>query len=219
MSDFATTWTAALWAPLSLTVSQSWSNSCLLNQWCYLTISSSAIPFNLPASGSLPVSQLFASGGQSIGASASVLPMNIQGCFPLGLTGLVPSQSEGFSRVFSSTTIQKHQFFGAQPSLWPISHIHIWLLEKTIALTIQTFCQRYGGGSDGKESACNAGDLCSIPGWGRSPGEGNGNPLQHSHWRIPWTKEPGGLWFRGSQKVGHNWATSCLTLGKLFKFD
>ena len=158
MSDFATTWTAALWAPLSLTVSQSWSNSCLLNQWCYLTISSSAIPFNLPASGSLPVSQLFASGGQSIGASASVLPMNIQGCFPLGLTGLIPSQSEGFSRVFSSTTIQKHQFFGAQPSLWPISHIHIWLLEKTIALTIQTFCQRYGGGSDGKESASNAGD-------------------------------------------------------------
>ena len=112
MSDFATTWTAALWAPLSLTVSQSWSNSCLLNQWCYLTISSSVIPFNLPASGSLPVSQLFPSGGQSIGASASVLPMNIQGCFPLGLTGLIPSQSEGFSRVFSSTTIQKHQFFG-----------------------------------------------------------------------------------------------------------
>ena len=79
-----------------------------------------------------PVSQLFASGGQRIGASASasVLPMNIQGWFPLGLTVSTPLLSKGLWRVFSSITVWKHQFFGAQPSLWPNSHIHTWLLEK-----------------------------------------------------------------------------------------
>ena len=76
--------------------------------------------------------QSFTSGGQSIGASASatVLPMNIQDWFPLGLTGLISLLSKGLSRVFSNTTVQKHQFFGAQPSLWSNSHIHTWLLEK-----------------------------------------------------------------------------------------
>ena len=85
-----------------------------------------------PASGSFLMSQFFTSGDQSIGASASasVLPVNIQGWFPLGLTGLISLLSKGLSRVFfSSTTIQKHQFFGAQPSLWSNSHIHTWLLE------------------------------------------------------------------------------------------
>ena len=79
-----------------------------------------------------PVSWLFASGGQMIGISASALvpPMNIQDWFPLGLTGLISLQSKGLSRVFSNTTVQKHQFFGAQPSLWSNSHIHTWLLEK-----------------------------------------------------------------------------------------
>ena len=98
------------------------SNSCPLSWWCDLTISSSASPFSFclqsfPASTSFPVSQLFTLGGQSFGASAlaTVLPMNIQGWFPLGLTGLI-LQSKGLSRVFSSTTIQKYQFFGAQPS-------------------------------------------------------------------------------------------------------
>ena len=83
------------------------------------------------------MSQFFASGGQSIGASASasVLSMKSQGWFPLGLTGLISLQSKGFSRVFSSTSIEKHQFFGAQPSSQSNSHIHTWLLEKTIALT------------------------------------------------------------------------------------
>ena len=78
-----------------------------------------------PASGSFPMSQFFTSGGQSIEASAlaSVLPMNIQGCFPLGLTGLISLQSKGLSRVFSSTTVQKHQFFSSQLSLWFNSHI------------------------------------------------------------------------------------------------
>ena len=101
------------------------------------TISSSLIPFSshlqsFPASGSFPMSWHFASGAQSIGAStsASVLPMNIYGWFPLGLTGSISSLSKGLSRVFSTTTIRKHQYFGARPSLWPNSHIHTWLLEK-----------------------------------------------------------------------------------------
>ena len=103
-----------------------------LSQWCYLTISSSAALFSFclqsfPASGYFPVSQLFPSGGQSTGASASPsdLPMNIQGWFPLGLTGLISLLSRGLSRVFSSTTIQKHKFFGTWPSLWPNYHICI----------------------------------------------------------------------------------------------
>ena len=100
------------------------SNSCLPSQWCHPTISSSVIPFSsclqsFPASGSFPMSQFFASGGQSIGASASasVLPMNIQDWFPLGWTGWISLQSKGLSRVFSNTTVQKHQFFSAQLSL------------------------------------------------------------------------------------------------------
>ena len=113
------------------------SNSCLISmrQSCYLTISSSAASFSscpqsFPASGSFPVSQLFTSGGQSIGALASVLPMNIHDWFPLGWTGLISLLSKGLSTVFSSTTVQKHEFFGAQPSLWSSFHIHTWLLEK-----------------------------------------------------------------------------------------
>ena len=107
-----------------------YSNSCPLSQWCHPTISASVIPFSCPASGSFLVSQFFASGGQSIRASASVLPMNIQGWFPLGWTGLISLLSKGLSRVFSNTTVQKHQFFGAQSSLWLNSHICTWLLEK-----------------------------------------------------------------------------------------
>ena len=113
------------------------SDSCPSSQWCYPTISSSLIPLSFclqsfPASGSFPMSQFFASGGQSIGASASasVPPMNIQDWFPLGFTGLISLQSKGDSRVFSNTTVQKHQFFVAQPSLWSNSHIHTWLQEK-----------------------------------------------------------------------------------------
>ena len=100
-----------------------YSDSRALSQWCHLTISSSVIPFcrlqSFPASGSLPVSQFFTSGGQSIGvsASASVLPMNILNWFPLESTGWISLQSKGLSRVFSNTTVQKHQFFSTQPSL------------------------------------------------------------------------------------------------------
>ena len=111
------------------------SKSCPLSQWCHPTISSFITPFSsllqsFPASESLPVSQFFASGGQSIGASASVLPMNIQYWFPLGWTGWISLLSKGLQRVFSSTTVWKHQFFSAQPTLWSNSHIHTWLLEK-----------------------------------------------------------------------------------------
>ena len=137
---FATPWTAARQASLTFTISQVCSNSCPSSQWCHPTISSSVVPFSscppsFPASGSFPMSTLFVSSGQSIGASASasVLPMNMQGWFPLGLTGWISLQSKGLSRVFSSTTIPRHQFFGAQPSLWSNSHIHTRLLEKTIA--------------------------------------------------------------------------------------
>ena len=114
------------------------SNLCPLSWWCHPTISSSAIPFtscllSFPTSGSFPMSELFASGSQSISASASasVLPMNIQDCFPLGLPGLVSLQSKVLSRIFSNTIVQKHQFFSAQPSLWSNSYIHAWLLEKS----------------------------------------------------------------------------------------
>ena len=93
---------------------------------------SSSCPQSFPASGSFPMSHLFISGSQTIGtsASASGLPMNIQGWFPLGLIGLISLLSKRLSKVFSGTTVQKHQFFGAQPSLWSNSHIHTWLLEK-----------------------------------------------------------------------------------------
>ena len=100
-----------------------YSNSCPLNQWCHPTISSSVVPFSscfqsFPAQGSFQMSQFFASGDQSIGvsASASVLPMNIQDWFPSVLTGWISLQSKGLSRVFSSTTVQKHWFFTAQLS-------------------------------------------------------------------------------------------------------
>ena len=111
---FATAWTAARQDSLSITNSQSLPNSCPLSWWCHATISSSVVPFSsclqsFPASRSFPVSQYW---------------------FPLGLTGLISLQSKVPSRFFSNTTVQKHQLFGTQLSLWPNSHIHTWLLEK-----------------------------------------------------------------------------------------
>ena len=136
---FVTPWTAAHQASLSFTISRSLPDLCPLSQGCYLTILSSAALFSFclrsfPASESFPMSRLFASGSQNIGASAlaSVLPMNLQSLFPLGLTGFISLQSEGLSRVFSSTTIWRHQ-------LW---------------------CSAFFT----EESACNAGDLGLIPG-------------------------------------------------------
>ena len=112
-----------------------YSHSSPLSQWCHPTISSSVAPFSshlqsFPASGSFPRSQFFASGGQSIGVSASVPPVNTQDWFPLGWTGWISLQSKGLSRVFSNTTVQKHPFFSAQLSLWSSSHIYTWLLGK-----------------------------------------------------------------------------------------
>ena len=123
-------------ASLSLPTPRVYSNSYPLSRWCHSTISSSVIPFShpqsFPASGSFQMSRLFAWGGQSIraSASASVLPMNNQDWFPLGWTGWSSLQSKRLSRVFSNTTVQKHQFFGTQLSLYSNSHIHRWLLEK-----------------------------------------------------------------------------------------
>ena len=111
-------------------------SSCASNQWRHPAISSSVVPFSCPqslaASGSFPMSQLFAWGGQSTGvsASASVLPMNTQDWSPLGWTGWISLQSKGLSRVFSNTTVQKHQFFSAQLSSQSNSHIQTWPLEK-----------------------------------------------------------------------------------------
>jgi len=134
---FVPPWTAAHQAPLSFT--SSWSllrfmsiESVMPSNHFILCCPFSSCLQSSPASGSFAVSQLFVSSGQSIGASASssVLPMNIQGWFPLLLTDLVSLKYKGLSRVFSSTTVWKHQFFGAQPSLWSDCHIHTWLLQK-----------------------------------------------------------------------------------------
>ena len=128
---FATPWMQHTRLPCPSPTPGACSNSSPLNWWCHPTILSSVFLFccclqSFPPSWSFPLSQLFTSGGQIIGASASpsVLPMNIQGWFPLGWTGWVSLQSKGLSRVFSNTTVQKHQFFSAQLSLWSSTHIH-----------------------------------------------------------------------------------------------
>ena len=124
------------WSMSSFPVSWSLLKFISIELMMLSIISSSAITFSFylqffPASGSFPMSWLFTSGGQNIGASvpASVHPMNSQSWFPLGLTGLISLLSKGLSRVFSSTTVWKHQFCGTQPSLWSNSRIYTWLLE------------------------------------------------------------------------------------------
>ena len=126
-----------------------YSNSFPLSQWCHPTISSSVIPFStrlqsFPASGSFQMSQFFASGSQSIGilAASSVLPMNIQDWSPLWWTGWNFVQSKGLSRDLLNTTVQKHQFFGAQCSLSSNSHIHTWYWKNHIFDQMDLFCQR-----------------------------------------------------------------------------
>ena len=114
-----------------------YSNSCPSSWWCHPAISFSVVPYSpslqsLPASEPFPVSQLFTRGGQSTGVSAlaSFLPMNTQDWSPWEWTGCISLQSKGLPRVFSNTTLQKHQFFGAQPSSQSNSHIHTWPQEK-----------------------------------------------------------------------------------------
>ena len=132
-----TPWTAACQASLSITNSQSllklmFIESVMPSNHLILYHPLLLPPSIFPGSGSFQMSKFFTSGGQSIGvsASASVLTMNIQDWFPLGLSCLLSLQSKGLSRVFSNTTVQKHQFFGTQLSLLSDSHVHTWLLEK-----------------------------------------------------------------------------------------
>ena len=167
-------------------------SSCPLNWGCHPTVSAlfSFCLQSFQASGSFPRSQL--SGGQNIGASAlaSFLPKSVQGWFPLGLTGFISLLSRGLSKVFSSTKIWKYHFFSAQLFSRFSCHIRTWLLERPEVQSLNHQTSReapvlyywlgFPGGSDGKESACNAGDLGSIPGWGKSPGGGHSNPCHCS---------------------------------------
>ena len=137
MSDYATPRMAGYQASLSFTIPWSLLKLMFIELWCHPSISTSVIPFSscllyFPASGAFPMSQHFAWGSQIIGvsASASVLPMNTQDWSPLGWTGWISLQSKGLSRVFSNTTVQKHQFFDVQLSSQSNSHIHKWPLEK-----------------------------------------------------------------------------------------
>ena len=132
-----TPWTAVCQASLSITNSQSLLKLMSIESvmpYNYLILCRPLLlpPSIFPASGSFPMSQFFASGGQSIGvsASASVLPMNTQGWYHLGWTGWISLQSKGLSSIFSNKTVQQHRFFSAQLSLWSNSHTHTWLLEK-----------------------------------------------------------------------------------------
>ena len=148
---FATPWTAACQAFLSFTISWNLLKLMYIESMSHPTISSSVIILSsflqsFPASESFPMGQLFATGSKSAeaSASASVLSMNILGWFPSGLTGLLSFLSKGLSRVFSRTTVQKHHFFGTQPSLRSSSHIHTWLLEKPFhySLHYTSLCQQ-----------------------------------------------------------------------------
>ena len=134
---FATPWITACQASCPSPTPGVYPSSCASSWWCHLAISSSVVSFSscpqsLAASGSFPMNQLFTWGGQSTGvsASASVLPVNTQDWSPLGWTGWISLQSKGLSRVFSNTTVQKHQFFGTQLYSQCNSHIHTWPLEK-----------------------------------------------------------------------------------------
>ena len=145
------------------------------------------------------MSQLFTAGGQSTGvsASASVFPMNIQSWFPLGLTGLTSLLSRVLSRIFSSTTVQKHQFFSTQPSLWLNSYMYMMVVIKNLPI-----------------NARNIRNMGSIPQIGRAHGGGHDKLPQYSclknsmdwgAWWIPWIQEPGRLQIMGLKRVGHNW--------------
>ena len=143
-----TSWTAAHQASLSITSPRVCPSSCPLHQGSHLTISSSVVPFSsclqfCPASGSFPMNRLFTSGGQSTGASASVPPMNIQGWFPLRLTGLTSLLSKGVSRVFSSTTV------------WGINSSVLCLLYDSALTTVHDYW---------KDHSLDYADLCQQSG-------------------------------------------------------
>ena len=165
-------------------------NSCPFSQWFHPTISSSLTPFScpqpFPASGSFPMRWLFASGGQSIIASASVSPMNIHDWFPLGLTGLFSLLSRGLSRVFSNTTVRNYQFFSAQSSLWPTSYMA--QMVKNLPAMQETWFRSLG--------------------WEDPLEKGMATHSSILAWRIPWTEEPGRLQSMGSQRVRHYCVTN-----------
>ena len=163
--------------------------------WCHATISSSVVPFSsclqsFWASGSFPVSQFFMSGGQSIGvsASASVLPMNIQGWFPLRWIGWISLQSKGVSRVFSNITVQKNQFFSTQLSLWSNCHFHRASLVAQTVKCLPAMWETWVWSlvredPSEKEMATHSSTLA---------------------WEISWVEEPGGLQSTGSQRIRHD---------------
>ena len=170
---------------------RAYSNSCPSRQWCHPIISSSVIPFSclqsFPASGSFPMSQFFTSGGERIGASASasVLPMNIQDWVPLGWTGLISLLSKGLSRAFSNTTVQKHQFFSPQLSLWSNSHIHTWLLRKNFLSIYQVSsivpcCWGYRG--ENGRSLLRPVDGSTGAQWSRCQVRAGAEDEQEKHW-------------------------------------
>ena len=175
------------------------SNSCHLSRRCHATILSSVVPFSscpesFPASGSFLMSQLFASGGQRTGASASasVLPMNSQDWLPSGWTDWISLQSKGLSRVFSNTTVQKHQFFDTQPSLWSSSHIHIWLLEWKPQSQKTKLITWISAVSNSVELYCAGPPKTDGSRWGvlrkHGPRErGRANHFSILAWRTPWT--------------------------------
>ena len=187
------------------------------NHFILYVIPFSSCPQPFPSSGSFPLSWLFASGGQTIGASASasVLSMNIQGWCALGPTGLIFLQSKGLSRVFSSTTVQKHRCLAFL--MVQLSHLYITTGE-ALALIRQTFVSKV------MSLLFNMLSRFGCSPWGRwesdttahlhfhfslsCTGGGNGNPLQCLAWRIPGTAGPGGLLSVGSHGVGHDWRDS-----------
>ena len=191
------------------------SNSCPLSQWCHPTISSSVVSFSsclwsFPTSWSSPMSQFSTSGSQSIGvlASSSVLPMNIQDWFPLGLTGWIALQSKGLSKIFFYTTVKKHQFFVTQLSLESNSLIHTWCWgwnSNTLATWWEElthwkrpWCwERLRAGGKGDDRGWD-GWMASSTQWTRVWVDSG------SWWRTGW---PGVLQFMGSQRVRYDWVT------------
>ena len=197
---FLTPWAAACQAPCPLLSPRACSNSCPLSQWCHPTILSSVTSFSscpqsFPASGSFPVSWLFASGGQNIGASASasVLPMNVQGWFPLGLNDLISLQSRGLSTVFSSTTARMHQFFSVPSSLQSnslITHMFkMWIIARFLNDTALCLCPGVEGPRSGPHLILvhqpqKAGDPRGrTGGWpGEGVGTGSWRPTSRQVW-------------------------------------
>ena len=201
-------WTAAHQASLYFTVSHSLFKLTPMNWWCHPTFSSFVVPFSclqfFQHQSFLPVSQLFASGGPSIGASASAsaLPVNVQSWFLLRLTRLISLLSKGLSRVFSSTTIHKHQFFSTQPSLWSSSHICTCIMWSEVAQSCTTLCDPMDcslPGSSWDFPGKSAGVGCHFLLQGNFPTQGSNPglphcgqmlyPLSHREWNIyRWSK-------------------------------